>query len=181
MFATQNPELRKKFAGQPEFVENFFKYIAEEVREYMAQLGFRTINEMIGQVDRLDAKAAIDHWKAGGLDFSNILYKPEAGPDVGVYCVNKQDHGLDKSLDVTTLVPLCKDAIEKRKPVDIIVPIQNINRTVGTILGYHITKRYGAEGLPEDTIRIHFNGSGRNEFWCVCTKGCNHDFGRGFQ
>jgi len=169
--ATQNPELRKKFGGQPEFVENFFKYIAEEVREYMAQLGFRTVDEMVGQVDRLDVNAAINHWKAGGLDLSNILYKPEAGPDVGIYCVNTQDHGLEKSLDITTLVPLCKEAIEERKPVDIILPVQNTNRTVGTILGYHITKRYGAEGLPEDTIRVHFNGSAGMSFGAFVPKG----------
>ena len=169
--ATQNPELRKKFGGQPEFVENFFKYIAEEVREYMAQLGFRTVDEMIGQVDRLDVKNAVNHWKAKGLDFSNILYKPKAGPGVGIYCSTKQDHGLEKSLDVTTLVPLCKDAIEERKPVDIILPVQNINRTVGTILGYHITKRYGAEGLPEDTIRVHFNGSAGMSFGAFVPKG----------
>jgi glutamate synthase (ferredoxin) len=169
--ATQNPELRKKFGGQPEFVENFFKYIAEEVREYMAQLGFRTVDEMVGQVDRLDVNAAINHWKAGGLDLSNILYKPETGPDVGIYCVNTQDHGLEKSLDITTLVPLCKEAIEERKPVDIILPVQNTNRTVGTILGYHITKRYGAEGLPEDTIRVHFNGSAGMSFGAFVPKG----------
>ncbi len=169
--ATQNPELRKKFSGQPEFVENFFKYIAEEVREYMAQLGIRTIDEMIGQVDRLDVNHAVDHWKAHGLDFTNILHKPEAGPGVGIYCTNKQDHGLEKSLDVTTLVPLCKDAIDERKPVDIILPVQNINRTVGTILGYHITKRYGAEGLPEDTIRVHFNGSAGMSFGAFIPKG----------
>ena len=169
--ATQDPELTKKFNGQPEFVENFFKYIAEEVREYMAQLGFRTIDEMIGQVDRLYVKHAIDHWKAQGLDFTNILYKPEAGPGVGIYCSTQQDHGLDKSLDVTTLVPLCKDAIEAREPVDIILPVQNTNRTVGTILGYHITKRYGAEGLPEDTIRVHFNGSAGMSFGAFVPKG----------
>ncbi|MCH8078617.1 MAG: glutamate synthase large subunit, partial [Proteobacteria bacterium] len=135
--ATQNPELRKKFNSGPEFVENFFKYIAEEVREYMAQLGFRTVNEMIGQVDKLDVKKAVDHWKAQGLDFSNILYKPEAAEGVGLYCTNEQDHGLDKSLDVTTIVPLCKDALEQKKQVDIILPILNTNRTVGTILGYN--------------------------------------------
>ena len=169
--ATQNPELVKKFSGKPEFVENFFRYIAEEVREYMAQLGFRTMNEMIGQVDRLDTKKAIDHWKARGLDFSKILYKPEAGPEVGVYCQRKQDHGLERSLDVTTLLPLCKDALEKRKPVNIILPIHNINRTVGTILGHEITKRYGADGLPEDTIKVHFNGSAGQSFGAFVPKG----------
>jgi glutamate synthase (ferredoxin) len=169
--ATQNPELRKKFSGKAEFVENFFRYIAEEIREYMARLGFRTMDEMIGQVDRLDVKKAVAHWKAKGLDFSKILYKPEAGPDVGIYCTRKQDHGLEKSLDVTTLVPLCKDALEKRKPVNIILPIRNTNRTVGTILGYHITKRFGAAALPEDTIRVHFNGSAGMSFGAFIPKG----------
>ncbi|MCY4420778.1 MAG: glutamate synthase-related protein, partial [Gammaproteobacteria bacterium] len=169
--ATQNPQLTKKFTGQPEFVENFFKFIAEEVREYMANLGFRTINEMIGQVDRLNVKKAVDHWKAHGLDFSKILYKPQTREGFGVYCSTSQDHGLEKSLDVTTLVPLCKDAIEARKPVDIILPIRNINRTVGTILGYHITKRHGADGLPEDTVRVHFNGSAGMSFGAFVPKG----------
>ncbi len=169
--ATQNPELRKKFNGKPEFVENFFRYIAEEVREYMAQLGFRTMEEMIGQVDRIDVKKAVEHWKAKGLDFSKILYKPQAEKGVGIHCTRKQDHGLEKSLDVTTLVPLCKEALEKRKPVNIILPVKNTNRTVGTILGYNITKRYGAEGLPEDTIRVHFNGSAGMSFGAFLPKG----------
>jgi len=169
--ATQNPELRKKFNGGPEFVENFFKYIAEEVREYMAQLGFRTVNEMIGQVDKLDVRQAVDHWKAQGLDFSKILYKAEPRPGDEVYCINEQDHALHKSLDVTTIVPLCKEALEDKKPLDIILPILNTNRTVGTILGYHITKRYGSEGLPEDTINIHFNGSAGMSFGAFVPKG----------
>jgi glutamate synthase (NADPH/NADH) large chain len=169
--ATQNPELRKKFTGSPEFVENFFRYIAEEVREYMAALGFRTVNEMIGQVDSLQTRKAIDHWKAAGLDFTNILYKPKARPGDEVYCVNKQDHGLEESLDFTTIVPLCKDALERKKPVDITLPIFNTNRTVGTILGYNITKRYGGEGLPEDTINIHFNGSAGMSFGAFIPKG----------
>jgi len=169
--ATQNPELRKKFTGKPEFVENFFRYIAEEVREYMAQLGIRTIDEMIGQADRLDVRKAVDHWKAKGLDFSKILYKPVAGPEVGIYCNRKQDHGLEKSLDITTLIPLCKDALEKKKPLNIILPIKNTNRTVGTILGYNITRRYGGEGLPEDTVRVHFNGSAGMSFGAFVPKG----------
>ncbi len=169
--ATQNPELRKKFNGGPEFVENFFKYIAEEVREYMAQLGFRTVNEMIGQVDKLNVRKAVDHWKAQGLDFSKILYKAEPRPGDEVYCVHEQDHRLDKSLDVTTIVPLCKDALENKEPLDIILPILNTNRTVGTILGYNITKRYGFEGLPEDTIKIHFNGSAGMSFGAFVPKG----------
>lgn len=169
--ATQNPELRKKFAGQPEFVENFFKFIATEVRELMAQLGFRTFDEMIGQVDKLNMRKAVDHWKAKGLDFSNILHKPTPHAGTELYCVQEQDHGLDKSLDVTTLVPLCKDALDEGKPVDIILPVQNINRSVGTILGYNITKRYGSEGLPEDTVHVHFNGSAGMSFGAFVPNG----------
>jgi glutamate synthase (NADPH) large chain len=169
--ATQDPELRKKFAGDPEHVINFFRFIAAEVREYMAQLGFRTMDEMIGRVDRLNVRPAVDHWKARGLDFSNILFQPKAGPNVSIRCVREQDHGLEKSLDRTTIVPLCKDALESKKAVDIILPIRNVNRTVGTILGYEVTKRYGAEGLPEDTIRIHFNGSAGQSFGAFMPKG----------
>ena len=169
--ATQNPELRKKFNSGPEFVENFFKYIAEEVREYMAQLGFRTVNEMIGQVDKLDVRKAVNHWKAQGLDFSKILYKAEPLPGDEIYCINEQDHALEKSLDMTTIVPLCKEALEDKKPLDIILPILNTNRTVGTILGYNITKRYGSEGLPEDTINIHFTGSAGMSFGAFVPKG----------
>jgi glutamate synthase (ferredoxin) len=169
--ATQDPELRKKFAGDPEHVINFFRFVATEVRELMAQLGFRTMDEMIGRVDRLDVAKAVDHWKARGLDFSNILYRPEVGADVAIKRVREQDHGLEKSLDRTTIVPLCREALEKKKPLDIILPIRNVNRTVGTILGYEVTKRYGAEGLPEDTIRIHFNGSAGQSFGAFLPKG----------
>ena len=169
--ATQNPELRKKFGGQPEFVENFFKFIADEVREYMAQLGFRTIDEMVGQVDAINVRKAVDHWKAKGLDFSTILHKPTPHAGTGLYCVNKQDHGLEQTLDMTALVPQCKAAIEKGEAVDIILPVLNTNRSVGTILGYNITKRYGGEGLPEDTIRAHFNGSAGMSFGAFVPKG----------
>jgi glutamate synthase (ferredoxin) len=169
--ATQNPELRKKFTGKPEFVENFFRFVAEEVRELMAKLGFRSMDDMIGRVDKLDAQRAVEHWKAKGLDFSPILYQPPHDPDVAIRCVRKQDHGLDRSLDVTTLVPLCREAIEHKKPVDIILPIKNVNRTVGTILGYEITTRHGAEGLPEDTIRVHFTGSAGQSFGAFVPKG----------
>ena len=169
--ATQDKRLREKFTGQPEFVENFFRYVAEEMREYMAQLGFRTVEEMIGRSDKLDMNRAVEHWKAAGLDFSNILYKPEMGPEVGIFCSREQDHGLEKSLDMTELVPLCKGALERREPVDIIFPIRNTNRTVGTILGYEITKRHGAGGLPEDTIHIHFNGSAGMSFGAFVPKG----------
>ncbi|MFQ5898117.1 MAG: glutamate synthase large subunit [Candidatus Methylomirabilia bacterium] len=162
--ATQDPELRKKFTGKPEFVENFFRFLAEEVREYMAKLGFRTMEEMIGRVDRLETRGAVDHWKARGLDFSSILYRPEVGPDVAIHQVREQDHGLERSLDRTTIVPLCQPALERREPVDLRLPIRNVNRTVGTILGFEVTNRYGPEGLPEDTIRIHFTGSAGQSF-----------------
>ena len=169
--ATQNPKLTKKFSGQPEFVENFFKYIAEEVREYMAQLGYRTVDEMIGQVDRLETKKAVNHWKASGLDFSNILFKPTPRAGDEIYCVKEQDHGLEKSLDMTKIVPLSQEALENKKKVDIILPIKNTDRTTGTILGHNITSLYGSEGLPEDTVNIHFNGSAGMSFGAFVPKG----------
>jgi glutamate synthase (ferredoxin) len=169
--ATQDPKLRAKFTGKPEFVETFFRYIAEEVREYMARLGFRTMNEMIGRVDRLDVRPALDHWKARGLDFAAILHRPAVGPDVAIRKVVEQDHGLEKSLDLTTLVPLCKPALDNREPVDIRLPIRNVNRTVGTILGSEVTRRYGADGLPDDSIRIHFTGSAGQSFGAFVPRG----------
>jgi glutamate synthase (NADPH/NADH) large chain len=169
--ATQDPKLRVKFAGKPEFVESFFRFIAEEVREYMAKLGFRALAEMIGRVDRLDVRPAVDHWKARGLDFSTILYRPEMGPEVAIRKVVEQDHGLEKSLDMTTLVPLCQPALERRESVDIRLPIRNVNRTVGTILGHAVTARHGAEGLPDDTIRIQFTGSAGQSFGAFLPRG----------
>jgi glutamate synthase (NADPH/NADH) large chain len=169
--ATQDPELRKRFAGAPEFVTTFFRFIAEEVRELMAELGFRTMDEMIGRVDRLDVRPALDHWKARGLDFATILHRPDAGPDVAIRRVREQDHGLERSLDVTTLVPLCRPALETRTPVDLRLPIRNVHRTVGTILGYEVTSRYGADGLPDDTIRIHFTGSAGQSFGAFVPRG----------
>lgn len=169
--ATQNIKLRKKFGGQPEFVENFFKYIAEEVRQYMAQLGFRTVNEMIGRVDKLQTKKAIQHWKAHGLDFSNILYKPKPYAGTDIYCTHQQDHGLDRSLDVKILLPLCKDALAEKKKITATLPIYNTNRTVGTILGHHVTKRYGSKGLPENTINLHFQGSSGMSFGAFLPRG----------
>jgi len=169
--ATQDPELRKKFAGQPAHVENFFRFVAQEVREYMARLGFRTMDEMIGRVDRLDVKTAVDHWKARGLDYSRILYQPTVPAGLALHQTRQQDHGLEKSLDVTTILPLCRDAIESRKAVDIILPIRNVHRTVGTILGSEVTRRYGAEGLPDDTVRIHFNGSAGQSFAAFMPRG----------
>ncbi|PZD72704.1 Ferredoxin-dependent glutamate synthase 1 [Acaryochloris thomasi RCC1774] len=168
--ATQDPQLREKFTGDPEHTVNFMKFIAQEVRELMAQLGFRTLNEMVGRSDVLEPKRAIDHWKAKGLDFSNILHRPDVPDDVGRYCQIPQDHGLEKSLDMTKLLDLCQPAIEKGEKVEATVPIQNINRAVGTILGNEITKRHW-EGLPEDTVHLHFNGSAGQSFGAFVPKG----------
>ena len=162
--ATQDPRLRKMFAGKPEHVVNFMRFIAQDMREIMAQLGFRTVEEMIGRVDRLMPKAAIDHWKTKGFDFSNILYQPDVGPEVGRFRQIEQDHGLDKALDVTTLLDLCKPAIERGEPVRAELPIRNVNRVVGTITGSEITRKYGPMGLPDDTVHIHFKGSAGQSF-----------------
>jgi len=157
--ATQDPVLRQKFAGKPEHVVNFFFMLAEGLREIMARLGFRTVNEMVGRVDMLDTRRAISHWKARGLDFSAILHKPQVPPHVKTYCAEPQDHGLERSLDLTQLLDLCRPALEHARPVQAELPIRNIHRTVGTILSSEITRRYGARGLPEDTIQLHFRGS----------------------
>ncbi len=169
--ATQDPELRKRFAGRPEYVVNFFRFLAQEVREYMARLGFRTIEEMVGRVDRLDFRPAVDHWKARGLDLSSILYQPPVGPEVARRCVVAQDHGLEKSLDATTLIPACREAIEHGRPVELRLPIRNVNRTVGTMLGFEVTSRWGGQGLPDDTIRIHFTGSAGQSFGAFVPRG----------
>ncbi len=158
--ATQDPELRKKFAGKPEHVVNYFFLLAEELREVMAQLGFRTINEMVGRVDRLDTRQAIAHWKAKGLDFSAILHRPQVADHFQTYCAQPQDHGLDKSVDITLLLDLCKPALEHEEPVTADLPIRNVHRTVGTILSSEVTKRYGRGGFKhEDTIQLNFRGS----------------------
>jgi len=157
--ATQDPELRKKFTGQPEHVVNFFFLLAEELRELMAKLGFRTIDEMVGRVDRLDTRAAIAHWKAKGLDFSTILHRPEVPATVKTHHEDAQDHGIERSLDMTTLLGLCRPALEERKPVALDLAIRNVNRTVGTILSSEVTRRHGAGGLPDGTIRITFTGT----------------------
>ena len=184
--ATQDPELRKRFTGKPEHVENFFRFIAQEVRELMAQLGFRTLDEMIGRVDKLDMRKAIDHWKARGLDFSTILHQPEAPERVAVRRVQPQDHGLEKALD-NRLIELCREALEGQKPVELSLPIRNTNRTVGTMLGSEVTKRYGGRGLPDDTIRIRFSGSAGQSFGAFLPRGitltlegdANDYFGKG--
>ena len=168
--ATQNPELRKYFSGKPEFVENYFRFVAEEARELMAQMGFRTMDEIIGRVDRVDMKAAVNHWKASGVDLSEILYQPDPQDTVGHFCVRPQDHGLGKALD-NTLITLCADALERRKPVELDLPIRNVNRTVGTMLGYEITRRHGGDGLPDETIRIHFTGSAGQSFGAFVPRG----------
>jgi len=158
--ATQDPELRKKFSGKPEHVVNYFFLLAEELRVIMAELGFRTINEMVGRVDRLDARQAIAHWKAKGLDFTSILHKPDMPDHVRTYCADSQDHGLDKSMDMTLLLDLCKPALESEEPVQVDLPIKNVHRTVGTILSSEVTKKYGRAGFKnDDTIQLNFRGS----------------------
>ena len=169
--ATQNPELRKNFTGEPEFVVNFMKFIAGEMRELMAQLGFRTVDEMVGRSDLLEMRPAVEHWKAKGLDFSEILYQidtEEAGSD---HCKVKQDHGLEHALDSRVLLELCKPALERGETVAATLPIRNVNRVVGTMVGSEITRRYGAEGLPDDSIRLHFQGSAGQSFGAFIPKG----------
>jgi len=162
--ATQDPRLREKFAGKPEHVVNYMRFIAQHLREIMAQLGFRRLEEMVGRVDMLEPQAAVDHWKAHGFDFTNILYQPDLGQEVGRYQTQLQDHGLDKSLDMTTLLDLCRPAIEHGRKVEATIPVRNVNRVVGTITGSEVTKRHGAKGLPDDTIRLRFTGSAGQSF-----------------
>jgi glutamate synthase (NADPH/NADH) large chain len=168
--ATQDPRLREKFSGKPEYVVNYFRMIAEEVREWMAKLGFRTINEMVGRMDRLDVRKAIDHWKAKKLDLSAIFRLPEVSPEVQRCCMQAQDHGIHKALD-NLLIELAGDSLQHAKPVDIRLPIRNVNRTVGTMLGSEVTRRYGRKGLPDDTIRIHFTGSAGQSFGAFLPNG----------
>ena len=168
--ATQNPELRAKFSGKPEFVVNFFEFIAEEVREYLAQLGFRSLEEIVGRVDLLDAALAVEHWKASGLDLSPVLYAPPLPDGAATRCVTTQDHGLDKALD-HTLIQLAEGALEEGRPVRLELPIRNVNRTVGTMLGYEVTRRWGGEGLPDNTIDISFDGSAGQSFGAFLPRG----------
>jgi glutamate synthase (NADPH/NADH) large chain len=160
--ATQNPELRKRFSGKPEFVQNFFLMLAEEVREIMAQLGFRKLDEMVGRADRLEMNDAIEFWKARGLDFSKILYQPPAQPEQ-VRCTISQEHGIEKALDYE-LLPLVQAAIERKQAVTVERAIRNVNRTVGTILSSQIARRYGAAGLPPDTLTLKFRGAAGQSF-----------------
>ncbi|RBW69789.1 glutamate synthase large subunit [Bacillus taeanensis] len=169
--ATQNPELRKKFTGKPEHVVNFMRFIAEEVREMMAELGFRTFNEMIGCTEVLEANKAVNHWKAKGVDLSPLLYKPNVPDRVGRYKTQDQYHGIEKTLDMQELIPLCEQALENQERVEAALPILNINRATGTILGSEISKRYGLQGLPEDTIRLKFSGSAGQSFGAFIPNG----------
>ena len=166
--ATQDPELRERFAGEPEFLVNFFEFLAEQVRELLAQLGFRTIAEAVGRVDALDARAAINHWKAQGLDLSPVLARPAAGR--AITSASAQDHGLDQALD-RTLIELSRAALEHGQPVTLDLPIRNVNRTVGTMLGYEVTRRYRGEGLADGTIDITFSGSAGQSFGAFVPRG----------
>ncbi|OGQ75274.1 MAG: glutamate synthase subunit alpha, partial [Deltaproteobacteria bacterium RIFCSPLOWO2_12_FULL_57_22] len=185
--ATQNPLLRKKFQGDPSHVVNFMRFIAQEMREYMARLGFRTVNEMVGRADRVEVRRAVEHWKARGLDYSAILYQPQVGPEVGRYCQIPQNHGLENALDNQVLLDLAAPALERREKVKATLPIRNTNRVVGTILGSEVTRRFGPDGLPEDTIHLHFQGSAGQSFGAFVPPGmtlelegdANDYFGKG--
>ena len=185
--ATQNPELRKKFTGDPEHVVNFMRFIAQEMREHMARLGFRTVNEMIGRADRLEVCRAVEHWKARGLDYAAILYQPKVDPKVGLFCQIPQNHGLENALDNQVLLDLAAPALERAEKVKAKLDIRNTNRVVGTILGSEVTRRFGPQGLPEDTIHFHFQGSAGQSFGAFVPPGmtlelegdANDYFGKG--
>jgi glutamate synthase (ferredoxin) len=169
--ATQDPVLRKRFSGDPQYVVNFMTFVAREVREYMAQLGFRTFDEMVGHSERIEMRRAIDHWKAHNLDFSRILFQPQIPKTTLRTCQIGQQHNLERSLDTTTLIPLCMPALEDGLRVRAELAIRNVNRVVGTSLGSEVTRRYGAAGLPEDTIDLHFRGSAGQSFGAFIPKG----------
>jgi glutamate synthase domain-containing protein 2/glutamate synthase domain-containing protein 1/glutamate synthase domain-containing protein 3 len=168
--ATQDPELRKKFEGKPEHVINFFTFIAEEVREIMAELGFRKFEDMVGRVDMLDTRDTIEHWKAKGVDLTNILHKPDVPKEVAIRHVGTQDHGLDKALD-NELIAKSRQAIDSQAPVSFSSDIKNVNRTVGTMLSSTIARKYGLNGLPQDTIKVKFNGSAGQSFGAFLANG----------
>jgi len=169
--ATQDPKLRAKFPGDPQQVVNFMRFVAQEVREYMAELGFRTFDEMVGRSERIEMRRAVDHWKARNLDFSRILFKPTVPKHYGRTCSIAQDHALEKTLDSTTLLALARPALDERKPVRATLPIRNTNRVVGVQTGSEVTRRYGPAGLPDDTIRFHFKGSAGQSFGAFIPKG----------
>src|SRR6185436_5721491 len=168
--ATQDPVLREKFTGKPEYVVNYFRMIAQEVREWMSKLGFRTIDEMVGRMDRLDIKKAVEHWKAKKLDLTPMLQMPKVPAHVQTRKTQEQDHGLAGALD-NKLLELAKDALESKRPVKINLPIRNANRTVGTMLGAELTRRHGGDGLPDDTIRVEFKGSAGQSFGAFLPSG----------
>ena len=168
--ATQDPELRKRFSGQPEHVVNFMCFIAQEVRELMAEMGFRTLEEMIGRSDRLEVRAAIDHWKAKGLDFERIFHQPQVGPEVARFNCQKQDHGLEDVLD-RRLIEQAADALDRRRPVRITTRVRNTNRIVGAMLSGEVAKRYGHQGLPDDTIHIACEGTAGQSFGAFLARG----------
>ena len=170
--ATQDPELRKKFAGKPEYIINYFFFVAEELRHVMARLGFRTLKEMVGRSDLLDIRKAVDHWKARGLDLTRMLHRPAESDTVATYCCELQDHGLDRALD-HQLIATAQPALERRQPVEIRLPIRNSNRTVGAMLSGEVAKRYGEEGLAPNTINVHFTGSAGQSFGAFLAKGIN--------
>ena len=169
--ATQDPELRKNFTGDPAHAVNFMRFVAEEVREIMALLGFRKLTDMVGRTDKLEADRAVEHWKTRGLDFSNLFYQPEVSPEVGRFKQQAQDHGLQTALDNTTLLDLCKPALERGEPVEATVAIHNVNRVTGTIVGSEVTRKYGAAGLPEDTIKLTLEGSAGQSFGAFIPSG----------
>jgi len=169
--ATQDPRLRAKFAGGADAVVNFMNFVAEEMRETMASLGFRSVNEMVGRVDKLELRNAIEHWKAKGLDYSSILHRPEVDDNVGTYCQMKQDHLLEKSLDLREILKQSQPAILNGQPVSIDLPVINTDRVVGTITGAEISRKHGPEGLPEDTISINLTGSAGQSLGAFCPKG----------
>jgi glutamate synthase (ferredoxin) len=162
--ATQDPKLRMKFRGDPDHVVNYFTFVASQVRELMARLGFRHFNEMVGRSDLLQMREGAAGEKIRGLDLSRILYRPEVSPETGAYCRVPQDHGLERALDRTVLFGLCEPAIESAAPVHATLPIRNVHRVVGTMLGSEITRRYGIEGLPDNTVRLKFIGSAGQSF-----------------
>ncbi|MGE4488691.1 MAG: glutamate synthase large subunit [Kiritimatiellales bacterium] len=184
--ATQDPELRKKFAGKPEYVINFFRFVAEELRQIMAELGYRKLEEMVGHSEKLNIRKAVEHWKAQGLDFSKILYKPDVEPVIGTHCIKKQDHGIYQALD-HELIAKAKPALENGEKVVIDVELKNIHRTVGAMLSNQISKKYGAAGLPEDTITVNGTGCAGQSFGAFSARGitfnvkgdANDYFGKG--
>jgi glutamate synthase domain-containing protein 3 len=169
--ATQDPRLRGNFTGKPEYVVNYMKFVAQELREIMAELGFRSVDEMVGRTDKLEPRAAIAHWKAKGVDLTPLLYQPLLDPEVNRHCVHSQDHNLQASLDLSVLTKICIPALKRGKPVRAELAIRNVNRVVGAILGNEITRAYGAAGLPEDTVRLRFLGSAGQSFGAFIPKG----------